>query len=201
MKSIAEIISPIMLLEGSHKDTGSTGQGCFMNVVAYLNGEVQITDDSPCVCITVKQIIIWFNDFLNQNERQELIPFIDRAMGSASFDRDIINKRIGLVVEFSKDVSKIASAVSGGTDDTAYVTDPMNRGHVVVVRAAFAGDAAASKAIDRPCRPTWSMATYLDFREQIKAATFKFLDSALPKSRDADDVIIARAKELVALSA
>ena len=32
-------IEPIRLLAGSHADTGTTGKGCFMNVVAYLNGE------------------------------------------------------------------------------------------------------------------------------------------------------------------
>lgn len=41
-------IKPIRLLKGSYADTKTTGQGCFMNVVAYLNGESQITDSSPC---------------------------------------------------------------------------------------------------------------------------------------------------------
>lgn len=37
-------IEPIKLLRGQHKDTATTGQGCFMNVIAYLNGDPQITD-------------------------------------------------------------------------------------------------------------------------------------------------------------
>ena len=29
-------IEPIKLLQGSHAETGKTGMGCFMNVIAYL---------------------------------------------------------------------------------------------------------------------------------------------------------------------
>ena len=54
-------IKPIKLLKGSHADTGSTGQGCFMNVAAYLNGDDQITDSSPCVCVTIRPIVIFLN--------------------------------------------------------------------------------------------------------------------------------------------
>ena len=54
MSSITEIIAPIKLLAGTHEDTAKTGSGCFMNVIAYLNGEPQITDQSPCVCVTVR---------------------------------------------------------------------------------------------------------------------------------------------------
>lgn len=36
-------IMPIALLKGSHDDTAKTGQGCFMNVIAYLNGETLVS--------------------------------------------------------------------------------------------------------------------------------------------------------------
>ena len=55
---ITEIIKPIKLLSGTHNDTAQTGQGCFMNVIAYLNGEPQITDQSDCVCYVVRPIAI-----------------------------------------------------------------------------------------------------------------------------------------------
>lgn len=80
---IASRIKPIALLCGEHKDTGTTGSGCFMNVIAYLNGEAQITDKSPCVDRTIRNIMVGVNDALNGLDRQRLIPFIHRAMGTA----------------------------------------------------------------------------------------------------------------------
>ena len=113
MKTITEIIKPITLLKGSHEDTGQTGQGCFMNVVAYLNGEAQITDQSECVCVTVRPIAIWLNDYLQDNERVRMIPFIERAMGSATKDKDEINRRLALVVTFTQKMSDISVTCAG----------------------------------------------------------------------------------------
>ena len=77
MKMISEIIKPIQLKFGTHADVATTGQGCFKNVLAYLNGE-----------------------------RQLLIPFIERAMGSKTTDKDEVNRRIKLVVEFSNEYAQ-----------------------------------------------------------------------------------------------
>ena len=74
---ISEIIKPIQLKFGTHADVATTGQGCFMNVLAYLNGE-----------------------------RQLLIPFIERAMGSKTTDKDEVNRRVKLVVEFSNEYAQ-----------------------------------------------------------------------------------------------
>ena len=62
-------IAPIKLLAGSHSDTGETGVGCFMNVIAYLNGEPQITDQSECVCFTVRPMAIFLNGLANNEQR------------------------------------------------------------------------------------------------------------------------------------
>ena len=91
---ITEIIAPIKLLKGNHADTGRTGSGCFMNVVSFLNGEAQITDESTCVCVTVRRIAIWFNDFLFDHERQEMLLYIERALGSATNDRAEMRRRL-----------------------------------------------------------------------------------------------------------
>ena len=80
MNKISSIIKPIKLLIGTHADTATTGQGCFMNVIAYLNGEAQITDQSPCVCVTVRRLSIEMNDRSNDEQRQKLLPFVLRAM-------------------------------------------------------------------------------------------------------------------------
>ena len=106
---ILDIIKPIGLLKGTHEDTGATGQGCFMNVVAYLNGEPQITDQSTCVCVTVRPIAIWLNDFMRDDERAQLIPFIERAMGSATEDKTELVRRAWLAVDFANEARSIAA--------------------------------------------------------------------------------------------
>ena len=108
MKSITQIIAPIKLLAGTHSDTAQTGSGCFMNVIAYLNGEDQITDQSSCVCVTVRPLAILLNDTLTDAERPRMIPFIERAMGSATSDREELNRRCGLVVTLAQNMAKQA---------------------------------------------------------------------------------------------
>src|SRR4051812_49147476 len=95
-------IAPITLLKGSHSNTGQTGLGCFMNVIAYLNGEPQITDESPCVCVTVKPIAIWLNDYMDDAERHQLLPFILRAMGSATSEQAELVRRAGLCADYAE---------------------------------------------------------------------------------------------------
>lgn len=86
-------IKPIKLLQGDHADTGVTGQGCFMNVIAYLNGEPQITDGSPCVCVYVRRMAIRLNDGADDEQRQRMLPFVLRAMGSATEDEAVMQSR------------------------------------------------------------------------------------------------------------
>lgn len=112
MQTITEIIAPIKLLSGSHPDTAKTGHGCFMNVIAYLNGEPQITDQSPCVCFVVRPIAIWLNDYLTQTERARLIPYIERAMGSNSDDPAIFVPRAEAAARFAIKCSEIAASAA-----------------------------------------------------------------------------------------
>jgi hypothetical protein len=103
------MIEPIKLLAGSHKDTASTGQGCFMNVIAYLNGEAQITDKSECVCFVMRPLAIYANDLFNDEDRQRLLPFILRAIGSRTDDKEVITERLRHVVAFAEKQSKYAA--------------------------------------------------------------------------------------------
>ncbi|MCA3064015.1 MAG: hypothetical protein ING61_11135 [Rhodocyclaceae bacterium] len=103
------MIEPIKLLAGSHKDTASTGQGCFMNVIAYLNGEAQITDKSECVCFVMRPLAIYANDLFNDEDRQRLLPFILRAIGSRTDDKEVITERLRHVVAFAEKQSKSAA--------------------------------------------------------------------------------------------
>jgi hypothetical protein len=153
MQTITEIIKPISLLKGSHEDTAQTGSGCFMNVIAYLNGEPQITDQSPCVCVTVRSIAIWFNDFLRDNERGEMIPFIERAMGSATNDKAEMARRLGLVVKFAerqRDIARsaddAASAANYAASANAAAAAAANYANYAANYAASANAAAAAAA-------------------------------------------------------
>ena len=92
MNIVPDYIAPIRLLSGHHGDIGATGRGCFMDVIAYLNGESQITDHSPCVRITVRPMAIKLNDFGNDEQRQRLLPFVMRAMGSATMNKEVLNR-------------------------------------------------------------------------------------------------------------
>lgn len=87
-------IKPIMLLAGDHPNTAETGSGCIMNVISYLNGEAQITDRSPCVDPVVRKLMMAINDSLNGPDRQRLIPFVQRAMGTAGADRRTTENRL-----------------------------------------------------------------------------------------------------------
>src|SRR5690242_6083131 len=98
---IPDLVKPIKLLAGSHPDIAHTAQGCFMNVIAYLNGEPEITDYSPCVCVVVRPIAIWINDYLLDSERHVLLPYVERAMGSATLDRRELLRRTRLAVEMA----------------------------------------------------------------------------------------------------
>ena len=100
---LLDVFKPIKLLSGSHADTAKTGQGCFMNVIAYLNGETQITDQSSCVCVVVRPIAIWINDYLMDSERHILLPYIERAMGSATCDKEELFRRAGRAVRLAEE--------------------------------------------------------------------------------------------------
>lgn len=175
MNKIASIIEPIKLLQGSHVDTAQTGSGCFMNVIAYLNGEPQITDHSECVCFVVRPIVIWFNDFLLDSERHILIPFIERAMGSRTTDRAEIERRAKLAA----DMAKCMSTVAAKSPEFAW----------------FAAKSAKSAELPSFAEFAWFAAKFDDLREEIKSACLEFLDRSLPQ-QEQGPVVIERAMRL-----
>ena len=107
---LLDVLKPITLLSGSHPDTGKTGQGCFMNVIAYLNGETQITDTSRCVCPVVRPIAIWINDYLMDSERHVLLRYIERAMGSATLDREELIRRACSAATLAEEMADLPGA-------------------------------------------------------------------------------------------
>ena len=193
-------IQPINLLSGSHANTGKTGQGCFMNVIAYLNGEAQITDQSPCVCVTVRPIAIWLNDYMTDNERRMLLPYIERAMGSATSDQSELSRRAWLAVGMAETMRDIAAASAASAARAASTASAAS-----AARAAWAAWAASAASADRAALAAGvnraaSAAEYEKTRQQIIAVVIKFLDSALPKAQEFSSEVAARADELARLN-
>ncbi len=95
-------IESIKLSVGNQPDTDTTGRGCFMNVIAYLNGDGRITDMSKCVCPFIRPFAVMLNDMADDNQRQRLLPFIFRALGSATYASDVMLRRSRIVLGFAK---------------------------------------------------------------------------------------------------
>lgn len=192
-------IEPIKLLKGSHEDTAVTGSGCFMNVIAYLNGEPQITDRSPCVCVVVRPIVIRLNDMMKDGERQALIPFIERAMGSATDDRAELIRRAWLAVDFANECKEIAADADANAC-AAYAAADAAYAAAANADAANAVDAAAAAYAAGAAYAAADAANAAGNLEKIIEAGMRFLDAALPKAQTPSQEVIARAQQLVALA-
>ncbi len=163
-------IEAIKLLSGTHADTATTGHGCFMNVISYLNGEAQITDKSTCVCPTIRLIAIWLNDFADDELRQRMVPFILRAFGSATDNKVEMERRLKAVVKYAEFNARLA----------AYFAKS----------AGYAGYAAQYA----------KSAGYAAMKEASFQAGLDFLDEVCPPLEALDKVILSRVTELQKLN-
>lgn len=93
MNSILETIRPIRLLSGHHSDTGSTGQGCIMDVASYLAGDAIVTDSPSCVDRAFHYGWRTINDLSGNEQRQTLLPYIERLIGTATDDEAVHQAR------------------------------------------------------------------------------------------------------------
>jgi hypothetical protein len=217
-------IAPIILLRGNNEDTGTTGQGCVMNVIAYLNGEDQITDQSECVCYVIRPLFIWFNDFLKDQDRKVLIPYIFKAMGSATKDRVEIHRRLSLIVGFAKNKSKYAveSAAESAAESAESAADYAVKWaesaaefaaesavkwaesaaeSAAKYAAKYAAEYAAESAEYAAKSAAKSTDMYAAYYEKTKSEFLLLLDEYFPKSDGAIDPIVQhRLENFIALS-
>ena len=177
-------IEPIKLLKRSHPNTGETGQGCFMNVIAYLNGESQITDDSPCVCPTIRPIAIFLNDFANDEQRQRLLPYVLRAMGTRANDVDVVQNRLTAIVEYAEFSARLAAkyAAESATESAE--------------SAEYAAESAAKYAAESAEYAGYAAA----MREAIFQAGLDYLEKVCNPPQEVNQEIIVRANKLLALA-
>lgn len=187
MESILDIIKPIKLLEGSHSDTGETGSGCFMNVIAYLNGEPQITDESPCVCRSIRAVAIWANDAAQDDQtRQRLLPFIHRAMGTATDDPKILKPRVKHLLTLIVDLARQEKTDLARESAEAAAIGAENLDGAIKQIEYFGMQAVKLANMVRGSDSTAA------FNRAIQ-----FLDEALPAAVVPDDTLIRRANELL----
>lgn len=196
-------IEPIKLLSGSHADTAQTGSGCFMNVIAYLNGEPQITDESPCVCRSIRRPAIWMNDFLSDSERHLLLPFVQRAMGTATFDETVLRQRIGVLIEYIRDLVAMAkkSTPNGSAANSAALSlqlaeMALNHSKSLSKSVALLGQLAENAA-------TLAARSSNDAveRKALVDRSLAFMDSVCPVADAPSRVLIERANRLLELAA
>ena len=213
MHIVPEIIKSIQLLAGSHADTGTTGRGCFMNVIAYLNGELVITDRSDCVCVVVRPIAIWLNDCAARQRRgADMLPFVLRAMGSATTDPQELSRRTWLTVTFAKRMRAIAMAAAEATRRAAKAAAETarwaantnaaaNRATAAETAAMWAAGAAGAHVANAAAiAAAWTAkavaANFDAAAGEIIDAGIAFLDAALPQIDGIDNAVAVRAAEL-----
>ena len=207
-------ILPIKLLAGTHADTGETGQGCFMNVIAYLNGEAQITDESTCVCVTIRPIAIFANDLANDEQRQRLLPFLLRAMGSATDDKTEVSRRLDLLIAFANKQAESAKYAEFAAKSAEYAEYAAKYAEFAAKSAKYAKSAEYARYAAEYAVETAKYAEYAKYAAKYATESAKYavnyngakiiifndcieyLDAALPKAEAINDVVIERAKKL-----
>jgi hypothetical protein len=80
-----------ILSHGAHPSPESGA--CFMEMIAFLNGEDH-TDKPSCVHRNLIPVGINANDFLSDENRQRMVPFMTAFMGTADIDLDMVKARV-----------------------------------------------------------------------------------------------------------
>ncbi len=186
-------IKPIKLLKGSHCDTGITGQGCFLNIIAYLNGESQITDQSTCVCVTVRPMAIELNDFGDDEQRQRLLPFVMRAMGSATEDVAVWDARKNRLRQYGDECQKIINEWRSKMKAYAHAY-----ANADAYANAYAYAHAYANAYAYACAHACVDAG--DLKETLFAAGLRYLDDVLPFAEVPTSPVLERIAKLVEMA-
>ena len=161
-----------------------------MNVVSYLNGESQITDESPCVCVTVRPLAIKLNDLGTDEQRQRLLPFVLRAMGSATRDLKVLDARVARLRKYGEECAELMRNVYADADADAYAD---------VYAYAYAYAAASAYANAYANAYAYSYANAYAVRASLFDAGLRYLDDVLPPAEPANEVVIQRINTLQTL--
>ena len=191
-------IEAIKLLSGTHADTATTGHGCFMNVISYLNGEAQITDKSTCVCPTIRLIAIWLNDFADDELRQRMVPFILRAFGSATDNKVEMERRLKAVVKYAEFNARLAAYFAKSAGYAGYAVEYAKSAVGYAESAVGYAKSAVGYAVESAQYA--KSAGYAAMKEASFQAGLDFLDEVCPPLEALDQVILSRITELQKLN-
>ena len=217
--NIADILKPIKLLKGSHEDTWKTGSGCLMNVVSYLNGDREITDAPACACPVVMPIAIWLNDYMSDNERQQLLPYVERISGSRTDDINVMVARAWAAVRLSKyaaesaakyaaeyaaeyvEYAKYAAKYAAKSAKSAKYAESAEYAEYAKSAAKYAAKSAKyAEYAKYAAEYAEYSAEYAALRMELISAALKCLDEMLPVQSRPDDAVIERAHKLVEIA-
>jgi hypothetical protein len=174
----------------------------------------------------IRPLVIRLNDHATDEQRQRLIPFLLRALGSATDDEVVISERLSLLHKFSVECQGAIDAwlsemraynpdASASTFTYTYANDYTHT-HVyssdyahVVYAHAYARDYAktfgfAKKftysdfgSADEATKRAWANA----LKERLFCINLKLLDLALPQAAEPSDAIAKRIQELISMKA
>ena len=89
------ITHPLRLTKGSHKR--GSGKGCAMNVISYINGDVEITDYPACSAHPLARLVQALNDELADEDGylspENSVLVLDlgwRTVGTADVPREVV---------------------------------------------------------------------------------------------------------------
>lgn len=217
--NITEILKPIELKAGTHADTAQTGSGCFMNVVAYLNGEPQITDRSPCVHPVLREFLICINDnFVPRGLGPDLIPFIHRAMGTQGMDGQKLAfqfanaavRRFAPIALRARGFKESAQTLEmlpviacrqTATYAATVVRTAESAADAAARTYACASEAAGSNAAATAARTAAARTADNSVAASISAAIIQTLDEILPPATEQELAVLERAKNLAMIAA
>jgi len=197
-KPESTMIEPIKLLAGSHADTAETGSGCFMNVIAYLNGEAQINDQSECVCYVMRPLAIYANDLFGDKDRQKLLPFILRALGSRTYDKAVITERLRHVVAFAEKQGQYAAEYAKYAAESAaeYAKYAKYAKYAAESAAEYAKYTAKYAKYAKYSAKSAAAAKYAEWYNATRDDLLTMFDACFPQLTKPQAVHLERAKRL-----
>lgn len=187
------IMQGVRLSKGAHERAGA--EMCAMEMVAWLDGEPH-SDKPQCACPIIGRFVIGLNDRMRDGERNALLPFLPRIVGTRA-DRAAELRRAEFLAWKALTVFAPLALDARGYREHAVrlraIAMPTNRDEWLAARklaaaayAADAADAAAAYAADAYAAAAAAAdAAYAAYaavtaaRKPVIAAQLAVLDGAL----------------------
>ena len=121
--------------------------GCLIQIAGWLNDGVSWTDKTPCVHPVFRRLGINFNDWFDDTDRQKLLAFLPRIIGTGLTGDEAEDKRVavGLAEYAASQAQKFDAAVAVAAANAA-AHAAVAAAAAAAVDAAAAADAAANAA-------------------------------------------------------